>query len=615
MSALRRNLFVAKFVVALKIGPANIFRFFWYKLRVKLPFFLSNLSRVDDGAPWDEDFFLENNKREPSRQLPIGPLKLFGVFELPLHCPPPDWFVSVIDGNRFDADKPWWSVADFDSNCRDIKGVWELSRFEWVMKLMQHSIQGDDKALFFLNSWLRDWRIQNRPYYGVNWKCGQEASIRVLHLAAAALMTGQPKNVTKSLMRLIKEHLFRIDLTVGYALAQDNNHGTSEAAALFVGGSWLAMLNDHSAMRWEKKGRRLLEDRASHLIGQDGSFSQYSLNYHRVVLDTYTFVEVWRRSLSLKPFSDLLLSRLRAATAWLANMIASPDGDAPNIGTNDGAQFFQLACTGRRDYRPSVQMASVVFNGKRAYRRLGSWDEPMDWFGINHKRPTGNYLRSCQYDDGGFAVLRQRSIFLAFRYPRFQFRPSQSDLLHLDIWYKGDNWIRDAGSFSYNTAQPWQDYFRSVEAHNTIQFDGRDQMPKLGRFLFGAWPKVREFRSLEKVDEMETIAAGYKDWLGASHRRVLQLSKKRVLIVDQVTGFSDHAVLRWRLLPGHWFWQGEALCMDGVSISVSCTSEISRQEIVQGWESRYYTQRTPLPVLEVEIRKPGTFTTEIKFRP
>ena len=40
-------------------------------------------------------------------------------------------------------------------------------------------------------------------------------------------------------MELVYIHLKRIESTISYAIAQDNNHGTSEAAALFIGGSWL----------------------------------------------------------------------------------------------------------------------------------------------------------------------------------------------------------------------------------------------------------------------------------------------------------------------------------------------------------------------------------------
>ena len=104
-----------------------------------------------------------------------------------------------------------------------------------------------------------------------------------MHLAMAAHLLGQVATPSIGLVRLVRLHLRRIAPTIQYAVAQDNNHGTSEAAALFIGGSWLASLsNERGAVReahsWMKQGRKWLENRARRLIAPDGSFSQYSLN-------------------------------------------------------------------------------------------------------------------------------------------------------------------------------------------------------------------------------------------------------------------------------------------------------------------------------------------------
>ena len=106
-----------------------------------------------------------------------------------------------------------------------------------------------------------------------------------MHLAMAALVLGQTRQAGPALRDLIHLHLQRIAPTLSYAIGQDNNHGTSEAAALFIGGSWLQTLGLPAGARWAALGRRWLENRAVRLIGEDGSFSQYSLNYHRVMLD------------------------------------------------------------------------------------------------------------------------------------------------------------------------------------------------------------------------------------------------------------------------------------------------------------------------------------------
>ena len=117
--------------------------------------------------------------------------------------------------------------------------------------MAQRVALGDPAELTRLNHWLANWSRLNPPYLGVNWKCGQEASIRVLHLAAAALILDQAEQPLGSLCDLLRAHLRRIAPTMAYAIGQQNNHGTTEAAALFVGGSWLASQGVAEAEKWE----------------------------------------------------------------------------------------------------------------------------------------------------------------------------------------------------------------------------------------------------------------------------------------------------------------------------------------------------------------------------
>lgn len=614
------KLMVIKIASACRLGLINILRIFYY--RAILRFGLKELKVIKQAGAGVGPFYYEVESLRglisPSQECTDYGINIFGLENqiLPMNRIPL-WHRNVLT-NKEAALSPWWELPDFIDGLGDIKGVWEVSRLEWALKFALEALNGKPRALLFLNSWLVDWCDKNPPYVGVNWKCGQEASIRVIHLVMAAHLLGQTQDPCPELLALIRIHLSRIAPTVQYAIAQDNNHGTSEAAALFIGGSWLLQgaINVQSAReakRWMKQGRKWLENRARRLIEPDGSFSQYSLNYHRLMLDTYAIAELWRRSLGLPEFSSVLVGRLQAATAWLGNML-SPDGsDAPNLGANDGARLLPLSETDYRDVRPSVQLASVLFSGFRAYETSGVWDDALQWLRVEIPDQSTNYLSSRQYDDGGFAVLRDRSTMALFRYPRFRFRPGQSDLLHVDFWLGAVNLLRDAGSFSYNCEEPWQSYFPSSAAHNTVQFDGRDAMPRLSRFLFGAWPKSFGVENLTELNGCQSIAAGYCDWKGSTHHRRISLTKNCLVVTDEVAGFERSAVLRWRLAPGHWYWEGEWLVGHECRLRVLASQPIVRVEIVEGWESRYYSRKTPLPVLEVEVEKAGTLTTELRY--
>lgn len=546
---------------------------------------------------------------------------LFGRWPIDLTHEPPDWLANPISGRRVAApERDWWTIPDFDPVVGDIKPIWELSRLDWALAFAQRARQGHHESLDRLNAWLEDWCVHNPPYQGPNWKCGQEASIRVMHLAMAALMLGQTREAAPGLIDLVRLHLRRIAPTVQYAMAQDNNHGTSEAAALFIGGSWLAAAGQPEGERWAIAGRRWLENRSARLIGEQGSFSQYSLNYHRVMLDTLCMAEVWRRHLGLPAFSARWQSRALAATQWLRHLVNGTDGDGPNVGANDGARLLPLTGTPYRDHRPSVQTAMALFAGQRAYRPEGPWDHALAWLGIASPGAQAPQPGSLWADDGGFAVLRRGAAMALLRYPRFRFRPSQADALHLDLWLGADNLLRDAGTYSYHTDPRWLGYFGGTASHNTVQFDDRDQMPRLGRFLLGDWLDSETPAPPDDTGAAVRFAAGYRDSQGARHHREVCLKEDGLRVDDAVRGFVRKAVLRWRLMPGAWRLEQASggTCVvrhpdRPFWLRVSATAPVVRCELVQGWESRHYLDKTPIQVLEVEIHEAGTLTTELHW--
>ena len=89
-------------------------------------------------------------------------------------------------------------------------------------------------------------------------------------------------------------------------------------------------------------------------------------------------------------------------------------------------------------------------------------------------------------------------------------------------------------------------------------------------------------------------------------------------ITDHCSAFRHRLLLRWRLCPTDWQLQIDAasadLRSDQAQISVECNRPILRLELVVGWESLFYAQKTPLPVLELEVAAattPVLITTHI----
>lgn len=616
---------VSKARTALAIGLLNIARVAAYKAGIKTGW--GKVRRVHAAMPVGPFFnpvtVAPSDAKCAQHWLTQG--LLFSHLKFSINDTPPDWNANPLNGKRIPRpQRNWWEIPDFDPDVGDIKLIWELSRMDWALAFAQRARNGDELALNRLNGWLVDWCIHNKPYQGPNWKCGQEAAIRVMHLAMVALILRQVQSPAVGLRDLVRVHLRRIAPTVHYAMAQDNNHGTSEAAALFIGGSWLASLGaeereegEEEGKRWQEAGRYWLEDRAARLIGPDGGFSQYSLNYHRVMLDTLCMAEVWRLHMALPAFSTHWRGQASLATRWLQCMINPDNGDGPNVGANDGARLLQLTDTPYRDHRPTVQLATCLFEGKSAYAQDGTWNHPLHWLDLAVPTDVAAPPATLVADDGGFAMLRVGSTMALLRYPRFRFRPSQADALHLDLWVGGENLLRDGGSYSYNTEERWLRYFGGVASHNTVQFDDRDQMPRISRFLFGDWLKTSFVIPLRSDAAGVHFSAGYCDGSKASHRRYVSLAPSSLKVVDEVQGFRKKAVLRWRMAPGRWTLEQlpDGICVaNGLCIlTVSVDVPIKRCELVQGMESRHYMEKTVVPVLELEIECAGRFTTSVRW--
>lgn len=528
----------------------------------------------------------------------------------------PIWNRSIVSDQTAKVQHQHWSeISDFNLNVGDIKTVWELSRFDWLFHFAIDYLKTNDASkLETLNAWLTDWSQNNPANLGINWKCGQESSIRVMHLCLVALILNQEKSLSPAFIKMLEQHLERIAPTIMYAMAQDNNHGTSEAVALYIGGLLLEHNSDHkSAKRWKNRGRYWIQNRLQKLIMDDGSFSQYSVNYHRVMLDSICIAELFRIKFSENEFSNKAIKKVKLSIEWLAIFTNKNNGDAPNLGANDGAKLMPLTATDYRDYRPTVQLATTLFYGMRRYKKTDTYDQILDVLKLEPKKTVAKNNDNRIFQSGGYVVLRNSNTSVFMRLPNFKFRPSQCDLFHVDLWVNNQNLLRDAGSYSYNCEPEWQNYFPSTGAHNVIQFDDKQQMPKLSRFLYGNWLELKSISTIVSANDVTQVNATYKLDGNIQHSREISLATQQFNVTDTISGFSTKAILRWRLKTDDYLIKDNQIIGTNMSISVQADAPIKRIEIVKGYESRYYMQKLEIPVLEIELHENAKIETNIRW--
>ncbi|WP_241671428.1 heparinase II/III domain-containing protein [Dankookia rubra] len=473
----------------------------------------------------------------------------------------------------------------------DVRPVWERNR--WAeLPLLAQAARLDPAAghLARAEALLAGWAARNPAFRGPNWACGQEAALRALHLGLALALLGAERAPPPGARALLALHGRRIAATPAYALAQDNNHAVSEAAGLLACGLLLGEAG------WTRRGAARLDAALLRLVAPDGSFAQVSTGYHRLLLDVLAVTEVLRRRLGgpLPAAAD----RAAAATRWLHRLAEPATGAMPRLGHQDGSAFADLALAGPDDARPSLERAARLFGGGS----VGLAAEPgCAWLGLAPGRVlppppaawVGEGLRGW-HSGGARALLRTGPL---------RFRPGQADLLHLELWDGPLALLRDGGSGAYNpppTEAWWHAHFTGTAAHNTIAFDGEDQMPRVTRFLFSHWPAMGVLPD----------GALLRDRRGRRHARRVRAEGRRWVVEDRIGGPFREAALRWRLAPGPWRARPDGVAGPAARLRVTADAPI-QCALEPGWESPGYGEVRPAPVLVVRVRRPVTNLTTV----
>lgn len=479
---------------------------------------------------------------------------------------PPAWHTNPFTRQNAPSAGHWSRISDFAYG--DIKIIWEASRFGFVYALVRaYWRSGDERYAELFWQAVMDWRAENPPMQGVNWKCGQETSLRVMAWCFGLYGFGDSAATTPermaALVQMIAVSGERIEANLDYALSQRNNHGISEGMGLWTIGALFPEFQ--KAAHWRETGREVLEKQGRELIYEDGSFSQHSVNYHRLMLHDYGWClrlgEVQKR-----PFSPELRERVALSGNWLYQIQAGEDGQVPYYGQNDGALILPLNNCDYQDFRPVIQSIHFLSTETRCYD-AGPWDEDLLWlFGPESlhgpvKRP---FQTNFQADVGGYHTLRTPESMLFTRCGQFRDRPSQADMLHVDLWWRGQPVAIDAGTYRYNAPPPWDNPLARTSYHNTVTVDGVDQMERAGRFLWLPWLRG-------EVQANRTSTAGYFAYWQGSHdgygrlpapaayqRGVIRIGSDTWLVLDRLQSQETHAYrLHWLLADWPYSWDEE----------------------------------------------------------
>jgi hypothetical protein len=530
---------------------------------------------------------------------------------------PPDWHYNPFTGQRTPPAAHWSRVPMFSRETGDLKFIWEPGRFASAYTLARaYWATGDESYAETFWQLIESWSSANPPNQGAHWKCGQETSFRLMAWCFALYAVADSPTTTPErlfqLVGMIAAQADRVARDHVYARLQRNNHAISEGVGLWTVGQLFPELR--SAAAWRDQGRHILIEEANRQIADDGSYIQNSLNYHRLMLHDY----IWAARLGEicnDALPGSLIDRVERAVDFLYQTQDRESGRVPSYGNNDGALILPLNSCDYTDFRPVIAAGNYLTQRSRIYEP-GPWEEDLLWlFGAEaFEAPVKSTPQvSLSAVDGGYYTLRGERSFALTRCTTYRYRPAQADMLHVDLWWRGENIACDAGTYLYYADQPWNNNLTGTAVHNTVTIADQDQMVSGPRFMWFEWAKAKMLGVDESYEgRLQSFQGQHDGYLRltapALHRRaVLRAGDDVWIVVDDISGQGtnsvachwllaegEHAIdesanrLRWSLPVGDMQLHWAVTNLDDARASVTCGDE---NEAPRGWRSRYYGVR------------------------
>lgn len=500
-----------------------------------------------------------------------------------------DWITNPDTGFKYDIKKHWADIQDFSPTSGDIKYVWEKSRFSYLYDIIRHDHYTKEDHSKWVFDEIESWINANPINCGPNYKCSQEISLRILNWTYALNYYKASAHLTENLfhriMHVIYWQIKHVYSNINFSrIAVRNNHAITETLTLYICGLLYPFFPE--AGKWKKNGKRWFEQEIDYQIYNDGTFLQFSMNYHRVVIQLLTWA-FQIAELFGERFNDNTYEKAYKSLRFLNACQDEQTGWLPNYGNNDGALFFKLNSCDYRDYRPQLNVLHILLTGKPLYGD-GDWQEDTYWFNASKLAACDFPALSPQqgwheFKIGGYYVLRDRESITFIRCGSHKDRPAQADNLHLDIWYQGANVLFDGGSYKYNTQPSVLKYFMGTESHNTVMLDDHDQMQKGPRFIWYNWSQAEGAKTGSDSESFEfegTIQAFSYISKGIKHTRRVRKTKGKPewIVEDEISGKPHGAAMKqiWHALD---------------KIRIDC-SDVNANPIIleaqKRWRSDYY---------------------------
>jgi hypothetical protein len=401
------------------------------------------------------------------------------------------------------------------------------------------------------------------------------------------------------------------ELTVHHT---EGNHLLGECSALFcIATLYPLFLN---SARWRKRSTAILNRLVPRVMLPDGVYAEQATGYFRFVAE-FLFQVLFLARGSGQQLSGVVRERLANGLDFINNL-ATDCTDVPMIGDSDTGLAIGWRLSDFWDFTSLPAIGSVLLEEPRladglstfpaeAYLMLG--EKGLNRFeSLKSKVAPENAPALLSpllvFPDGGYYVSRDEQFKVILDSGPLGIAPAyghgHADGLSFMLHYQGRPVIVDPGTFTYNGAPLWRNYFRSTEAHNSLRIDNKDPVEPIGTFRWSSPLKIEKEPPIE--GDRWRLLWGAVNWGQFVHRRfVIHVMGEGIIVLDYVDGAGEHE-LEWRIhFDPHWtvlkgesgslMAEFETRRLDMVFLSRH-SDEVSllngEMDPVGGWYSRYY---------------------------
>ena len=470
---------------------------------------------------------------------------------------PMQW--NALDPSAPDAAPGWkagkrYQAADLMRDAtRDIYTIWELNRHQHLLDLGKaYWYSGDEVYAQAFVEQMAAWIEQNPYPLSVNWAEPHEIAMRGIFWLIGSRFFAPSDHVDAAFFcrfyQTLLYHGHAVYESLQKAFAQQPPLSlVSQAAFLYLIGT---MLPEYRYSKiWAARGWDILQWKTPLLTVERLLPGSLAAQLPMIELYCLTFaVRKANRFLLAPPVIEGIVKLVEQLSPFL-----QPDGSLCRF----GEEPHRLLLTGMygpiQDIRYLFSMAAVLLKNP-AFAAIGkTFPEPLFWwFGEDGRKefaelpPAAPNPLSALFPDKAFAMMRtgwdEMSSYCIFSTGiRRDARTAQKmhhDLFSLELSANGRQFLIDSGAYSYHEADPWNRYFSSLQAHNTVTVDQIDHFsaPQHIEHAIDLWMTTPQF------DLISGYHTGFDELSEPiRHRRTIFFLKPSYWIVcDALTGDGKH---------------------------------------------------------------------------